>query len=523
MSKAEYLVVDSGGFIKNAPLRTLATNLVTLHDVIDEIRDKPTRQRLQAIPYELEFRQPTSQGLKVVADFAKKTGDYASLSATDLRVLAVTYDLEVEKRGKDHLNSEPVTKRTVEFYKPEKGIPAGDKNIAGFYIPDGGKDASQVRPEENFSAFQFWREPMPDIAVDFDLDILNTGLQVEESSVFSRSELEKLDLFLKERSFILPFEVSPVDFFLVRLLSLSDAAGFCNIERWIKHIQSYPTQDQEQPDQTLSLELIKNKINEGSEFGIEDVSEILEQDEWNQENESSDEGVIMEDDSDKENEDEDDDDEGWITPSNLKEKKASLAGKVAEDSRVEVACITTDFAMQNVLKQIGLNIIGANGMIIKETKTWILRCYACSRTTPLLEKKFCPKCGNKTLKRVSMTLNADGSQQIHISTRRPLSTKGKKFSLPAPKGGKHCFNPKLSEDQRDAQQRLSRKAIQKNNPMDPDYIAGNSPFLTKDVTSKSAILGLKGAEMGQAKPTGVYWTKKNPNAGSKNTGNKRKK
>ena len=68
---------------------------------------------------------------------------------------------------------------------------------------------------------------------------------------------------------------------------------------------------------------------------------------------------------DKENEDEDDDDEGWITPSNLKEKKASLAGKVAEDSRVEVACITTDFAMQNVLKQIGLNIIGANGMIIK--------------------------------------------------------------------------------------------------------------------------------------------------------------
>ena len=47
MSRAEYLVVDSGGFIKNAPLRELATHLVTLHDVIDEIRDKPTRQRLQ--------------------------------------------------------------------------------------------------------------------------------------------------------------------------------------------------------------------------------------------------------------------------------------------------------------------------------------------------------------------------------------------------------------------------------------------------------------------------------------------
>merc|ERR1712083_1247473 len=96
-----------------------------------------------------------------------------------------------------------------------------------------------------------------------------------------------------------------------------------------------------------------------------------------------------------------------------------------------------DFAMQNVLKQIGLNIISADGMLIKETKTCILRCFACFRTTPHLEKRFCPKCGNQTLKRVSVTLNADGSQQIHISTRRPISTKGKKFSLPTQKGGKY--------------------------------------------------------------------------------------
>ncbi len=57
----------------------------------------------------------------------------------------------------------------------------------------------------------------------------------------------------------------------------------------------------------------------------------------------------------------------------------------------------------------------------KETKTWILRCYACFHTTPLMEKVFCPKCGNKTLKRVSVTLNRDGTQQIHISMRRPLN------------------------------------------------------------------------------------------------------
>ena len=120
----------------------------------------------------------------------------------------------------------------------------------------------------------------------------------------------------------------------------------------------------------------------------------------------------------------------------------------------------------------GLNVASPSGQVIRETKTWILRCYACFKTTPLIEKKFCPKCGNKTLKRVSVTLNADGTQQIHISTRRNLHKTGKKFSLPKPAGGKHAINPILCEDQQFAQQRTTRIARAKNNPMDPDYICG---------------------------------------------------
>ena len=50
--------------------------------------------------------------------------------------------------------------------------------------------------------------------------------------------------------------------------------------------------------------------------------------------------------------------------------------------------------------------------VIRETKTWILRCYACFHTTPRMDKKFCPKCGNKTLKRVSVTVDSEGRQQV---------------------------------------------------------------------------------------------------------------
>jgi hypothetical protein len=44
-----------------------------------------------------------------------------------------------------------------------------------------------------------------------------------------------------------------------------------------------------------------------------------------------------------------------------------------------------------------------------------------------------------------------------------------------PKGGKHANNPILCEDQRVPDQRPSRLARTKNNPLDPDYTAGWFP------------------------------------------------
>lgn len=121
----------------------------------------------------------------------------------------------------------------------------------------------------------------------------------------------------------------------------------------------------------------------------------------------------------------------------------------------------------------GLNVFSLDGLLIKEQKTWLLRCYACFHVTSLMEKKFCPKCGNKTLKRVSCTLNADGTKQIHISTRKQLSKRGKKFPLPTPRGGKHAINPILTADQNLPQQRITRLARTKTDALSEDYIAGN--------------------------------------------------
>jgi hypothetical protein len=43
-----------------------------------------------------------------VVEFAKKTGDYASLSAVDMKVIALTRTFEREHNGADHLREAPL-------------------------------------------------------------------------------------------------------------------------------------------------------------------------------------------------------------------------------------------------------------------------------------------------------------------------------------------------------------------------------------------------------------------------------
>lgn len=84
---------------------------------------------------------------------------------------------------------------------------------------------------------------------------------------------------------------------------------------------------------------------------------------------------------------------------------------------------------QNVLKQIGLNIVSLDGRVIKHLRTFILRCYSCFKTTSNMTKVFCPKCGNKTLKKVAVSVDENGQQVIHINPRKPLTARGKRVSI----------------------------------------------------------------------------------------------
>lgn len=84
--------------------------------------------------------------------------------------------------------------------------------------------------------------------------------------------------------------------------------------------------------------------------------------------------------------DEDDGEGEWITPSNVALHKSRAVGLLPEEDanakkstvkQIDVGCMTADFAMQNVLLQMGLSLVGVEGKKIQKVKTWVLRCHAC--------------------------------------------------------------------------------------------------------------------------------------------------
>jgi len=113
LDKEKYnaLIVDSGAIIKHTGFSTLqnaATTYYTSQGVYNEIRDSKARKHLESLPFELKVREPSSEGMLKVVEFSRKTGDYASLSAVDLQILGLLYDLENEGcENMSHIRTDP--------------------------------------------------------------------------------------------------------------------------------------------------------------------------------------------------------------------------------------------------------------------------------------------------------------------------------------------------------------------------------------------------------------------------------
>ncbi|KAJ5831916.1 hypothetical protein N7474_000227 [Penicillium riverlandense] len=374
---AHTIVLDAGPILKNAPpLSTLLAQceeLVTTPSVVSEIRDPDARNRVETLylPF-LKQRTPTPNSFNVISEFARKTGDRAVLSRTDVEVLALAYEIECERNGGDwRLRSVPGQKR-VNGKPPVK---------------------EEEQPEEK-----------------------------DESAVEAITE----------------------------------------------GVQETAIADNEGDAQT-------NEDSTSHENGREAAQDDNDPDAQEEDGSDSDGGE-------------------WITPSNYKKKLAhdeagGATSSASEPKTMQVVTMTTDFACQNVLLQMNLNLLSTTTLQrIQHLKSFIKRCHACFLTTKDMNKQFCPRCGKDTLTRVSCTTTANGQFTMHLKKNMQWNNRGNRYSVPKPiagnasgkwkgGGGKGGWGTELvlAEDQKEyvrSNAEEERRRRREHDLMDEDYLPG---------------------------------------------------
>jgi RNA-binding protein NOB1 len=166
----------------------------------------------------------------------------------------------------------------------------------------------------------------------------------------------------------------------------------------------------------------------------------------------------------------DDDGEGWVTSTNEivamkaagtldpfgneeRRPKAVKAQSNLPPKSQRAACATTDFAMQNVILQMNLELLSVNGVKVQKLKSWVSRCAACFHVYTGEENNgkrlFCGKCGSSSLQRIAASVDSrTGRLKLHLRKNYQSNKRGTQFALPKP-GTQNRFmgDLLLAEDQ----------------------------------------------------------------------------
>lgn len=376
--------------VDGKPVQSLAADeevkFYTTPDVVHEVKDPNARARLKLLEDLITLRLPSKEALSATIAFAKASCDYASLSVTDLRVIALARMLEFERNGTEFLKIEPVTPE----FATSRGIPA--------YVLDEMEEAERKKKEAQLEEEDDW--------------VTVATKKKPNSKEFKKSKKKK-----KKASSAFAVDVE-----------MQTAAT----------VESQP----EPAAETAPV--------------IVDASEKQENSTMTDGDAGADVAMLETEPSPDSGE------EGWITPENVELylEEARKDQEVKPEDERRVGCVTTDFAMQNILMQMGIKILSVDGRrVIRKIRRYVLRCHACGHIERDLERKFCERCGNSSFHRVAFKVSKKGVARVFVNPKRRANLRGTKYSIPMPKGGRHNKDLVLREDQVDAdkQRRMQKQ------------------------------------------------------------------
>lgn len=515
---ASTLVVDAGPIIRRTNLWSLSDNFVTTEGVLAEIRDPGAREWLARTPVPIVPRVPAVAALATVGLAARETGDFSALSAVDLSVIALAWQLHAEAKGiplrrggsktegvaASPLDAEKAsaTKAIPVWSSPAPWAKSGAASAAGGAVEAGPEDeAADAPPAQTGKAPAAVTAATPPPSQDAAASGASGGDGRFEDADEDEDDawVDALDAPTREARMAAlahstsaaaraasaagapePTHSGPGTSF-PSLGSLAAAGKLVPTDAsaapgvWRGPARKLPATVSGAAGAPVAAALPAAGAVAATPRGgaVDELAAVVPVDE----DAAADGGdeVVMEGDAEDVEQEEDGADAAvgggsWASPavlaaadargadvSSLGFDAAFTAGIAASGGapsqavpaaiRPAVACVTTDFACQNVLMHMGVPVVGLDGRRVKQLRRWVLKCDACFFVTAEMGRLFCPQCGGSTLRRLACTRTAKGRTIFHYSrTKANPSLRGTQYSLPTPKGGR-SGDMLLREDQ----------------------------------------------------------------------------
>ncbi|XP_025656126.2 RNA-binding NOB1-like protein isoform X3 [Arachis hypogaea] len=515
-------VVDANAVIDGGEkLHSLADKFVSVPEVMEEIRDPVSRHKLSFLPFTIDTMEPTPEAINKVVKFARATGDLQTLSDIDLKLIALTYTLEAQIHGTQNLRESPPPVQTVNVPRlPEKDMPGWGSNVPNMEEWEALEHQAEDKSNSNSRIL-----PLRDL----NLNVVSQEGHLEDGSAEHKSKTssyiqqhlelgsskpKKKEINIEGKIMVaagIDASQGQVDGdegdwmpavsrsthrrFLRRKArrELYDTSSNQDQQQDLEENADDVTEDAGASSQHIHQNNDENHIGSGvstndqimeenesnetlpalmKQMMLEGSPEVLdheqnlgfskpgETDTFNGESNHLDHASQTSEATDLSYADDDSSEQNWM---------------VRPLSESSVACATGDFAMQNVLLQMGLRLLAPGGSQIHQLHRWILMCHACCTVTADIGRIFCPKCGNGgTLRKVAVTVGENG---IVMAARRPRVTlRGTKFSLPLPKGGRDAVTKNLILREDQLPQRVLYPKTKKASKKDDDIFASGSVF-----------------------------------------------
>jgi len=397
------LVIDTNAFIRCLDIQKLGEkyDVYTSSNVLNEIRDKAAREKFNALNFDIKTYSADDKSFAFVEEFSKRTGDYASLSFTDKELIAIGVYLAHQRGKADKLRKQP----------PELTE----------WIP------TETKPEDEEDSEEEEEDQKEAQNVDDDGFVTVTkGKQLTLADVKPKKE-KKVETEAEQKQV--------------------DDDGFITVTKGKKETAD-ETKEEEQEEREIDLAGTgKPFVEEGAQGGFVQVGDNGEGIVLSKISEKEGEQANVDDKAVEEESDDEDDGKGWINPDNISKKLYKGTKKEDRIQEIGIVIMTSDYAMQNVIIQIGLPLLSTEGYIIKQTRRFVLECYCCHKICKDPTKQFCPACGNPTLRKLSVRVNDDGLITFYRNPRKKVSTRGKIYSIPMSEGGRKNNDLLLREDE----------------------------------------------------------------------------